>query len=65
MSWFQRRAEKPKGMYKASTPDYACINCAYHEEGTCHLHKKFIDRPSDVKCGDFLRQDHSVVTEHE
>ena len=60
MSWFPKRTTKPDGMYNASSSGYACVNCAYHEKGICHLHRKFIETPSKLKCGDFLREDHSI-----
>lgn len=63
MSWFQRKAKKPAGMYEASSRNYACVSCAYYGSelgGTCRLHHKLLNNPTKQKCGDFLREKHSV-----
>jgi len=60
MSWFQRKAAKPQGMYNASSREYACVSCAYYANRICNLHKQFLEKPTKQKCGDFLREDHSV-----
>jgi hypothetical protein len=60
VSWFQRKAEKPAGIYNASAPEYACANCAYRDANVCRIHRFKIEQPTKKKCGDFLRADQSV-----
>ena len=60
MSWFNRRANKPAGMYNASSREYACVNCAYYANQICNMHKKTIEKPTKLKCGDFMRSDSAV-----
>jgi hypothetical protein len=63
VSWFQRKAKKPAGMYNASSRNYACVNCAYYGlelGGVCRLHHKTLSNPAKQKCGDFLRSDCSI-----